>query len=364
MDVYQSFVHSIETIEFLLFFWIVLNLVAHVFVYMKVQNHNFSLLEEKRDFFGLSKLSVLSILFGTMSLILLLLLLSLSTFSVYATSVDSVYVQDKIEGVTVRETMYISLINNTLSEIVFGLPVDVTDITLEGKSVASQNGTVNIPLSCTSCNITISFTLKGAVTQESSDTRVYSRTMNVPGQPRLLNYDVYLPTGAYVRSTMQNPAIVPVQTAISTDGENIVLHWSRTNPQLPEQYVIRYLSSEPISGGAITLLTELTEWPVWILLILLFGIGIVLGALIQRHLREPLSQSLPFVPASLLSSDELIIIRALRQNPLDQKELGKQLNWSKSKVSAIMTGLERKGIIKREKLGRKFKAELIKAVEE
>ncbi len=358
LQVYQSSLQSIETIAFLYDSGIVLNALSPVLGHMKVQNHYGKMLVKQNALRLLSRTFLFFILF------------ILCTLFVHATIVDGVIVQDTIEGVAVHETMSILLINNTLREISFGLPQGVTSITVDGKSAVATNGTVNIPLSCDSCNITLGFTLNDAVKSSGTDTQIYSRTMNAPGQPRMLSYELHLPAGAFIRSTEQDPAIVPVQTAISTDGERIVLRWLRTNPQLPEQYVIRYMTTEPSNVGAATLLTEFSEWVVWVLMCITLVIGVVLGLFLPQNMRKKSTQTISssssstVIPASLLSSEELIIIRALRGKPLDQKELGKQLGWSKSKVSAIMTGLERKGIIKREKLGRKFKAELIKDVEE
>ena len=75
------------------------------------------------------------------------------------------------------------------------------------------------------------------------------------------------------------------------------------------------------------------------------------------------------IPSSLLSPDEKIVIELLKQkdaknNPVNQKEIGKELNWSKSKVSAILTNLDYKKLIEKEKFGRNYKVKLIKEVSE
>ena len=49
---------------------------------------------------------------------------------------------------------------------------------------------------------------------------------------------------------------------------------------------------------------------------------------------------------------------------MNQKELVKALDWSKSKVSAIVTNLEYKKIVQREKFGRNYKVELVKEIGE
>ncbi len=359
-QVYQSSLQSIETIGFFNNSGIVLKAVSDVLGHMKVQNHYSKTVE---------KTNVTSVLFRTFAVFFIFVLCA---NAVHATIVDSVIVKDTIEGVAVRETMTIVLTNNTLSNVSFGLPQGVIDITVDGKAVIADNGTIRIPLFCKSCNFTVGFTLQDAVTSSSADVQVYSRTMNAPGKPKSLVYELHLPAGAFIRSTETDPAIVPIQTAISTDGEHIVLRWSRINPQLPEQYVIRYMTTEPNHIGIAMLLTEFSEWIVWVLMGIALVIGILVGLFLPKKLGKSSSKSVVLteqssaktVPSSLLSSDEILIIKALRDKPLDQKELGKQLNWSKSKVSAIMSGLERKEIIKREKLGRKFKAELLKDVEE
>jgi uncharacterized membrane protein len=49
---------------------------------------------------------------------------------------------------------------------------------------------------------------------------------------------------------------------------------------------------------------------------------------------------------------------------MNQKDIGKKLEWSKSKVSAIMTNLEYKKIVEREKIGRNYKVELKKELDD
>ena len=80
--------------------------------------------------------------------------------------------------------------------------------------------------------------------------------------------------------------------------------------------------------------------------VLAMGIGI--GFLFRKKARIKNPPAGEFViPSSLLS----------------QKEVGKSLGWPKSKVSALMTNLERKQIVKRERMGRNYSVELVKDVE-
>jgi predicted transcriptional regulator len=74
------------------------------------------------------------------------------------------------------------------------------------------------------------------------------------------------------------------------------------------------------------------------------------------------------VPSSLLSPDEKVIVGFLKKkdakkSPINQKEIGRELGWSKSKVSAVLSNLYYKKIIDREKFGRNYKVKLVKDVQ-
>jgi uncharacterized membrane protein len=70
------------------------------------------------------------------------------------------------------------------------------------------------------------------------------------------------------------------------------------------------------------------------------------------------------VPASLLTPDEKTIMNLIKENKnqIRQREVVKILDWSKSKVSAVVSNLEYKKIVRREKFGRNYQIELVKDI--
>ena len=116
------------------------------------------------------------------------------------------------------------------------------------------------------------------------------------------------------------------------------------------------------------IITEFSEFAVWIIIFFSLSIGLSTGIIIQKYYSKKFVEikDIPYIPSSLLSPDEKKIISLLKDHnrKMGQKEIGKQLNWSKSKVSAIMSNLQYKEIIKKEKIGRNYNVELLKEVSE
>ncbi|HIH24462.1 TPA: hypothetical protein HA251_05490 [Candidatus Woesearchaeota archaeon] len=286
--------------------------------------------------------------------------------NVDAMVVSDVTIDDTLEQDAVRETITVDLENNTLPAIKFSLPEGARDVVVNGRRVDPVNGSVDIALSCIRCSFSIVYVLPGVVVVEGPDLRSFSRTLNLPASPENMDYLLRLPEGSTVSAIGSEPSIVPSPTELRTDGQRIIVRWTRSHPALPERYFVRY-SDDAAAHEEGSFLSELLEWPVWVLIGVALAIGIAAGMGAQRHLHERFreDESLPFVPYKLLSPDERIVVKLLEaQDVIDQKEVGKRLSWSKSKVSAIMTGLEHKEVVSREKVGRNYKVKLEKAIKE
>lgn len=281
-----------------------------------------------------------------------------------AATIDRAFVHDRLspDG-SLEETITVSLSGNTASSLPLLLPSGALGVRVEGQPVVVENGTVSIPLSCSSCNVTVSYRLEGVASDLGGDVHALERTLQFPASPALLSYKVFLPPGYVVAPSPNDPPVVPAQASFSSDGEHIIVEWTQSSPQLPQRYFIRYDGHE--ASESVALGNELSEWPVWLLIGILFLVGVALGALIYHvRYRRTLDDEIPYVPASLLSPDEKSLLSQLRSGAkTHQKELGKALGWSKSKVSAVITNLDHKGIVRREKVGRSYVVELIKEIE-
>jgi uncharacterized membrane protein len=90
-------------------------------------------------------------------------------------------------------------------------------------------------------------------------------------------------------------------------------------------------------------------WWILIIAILLVAAGIIFSLYHKTNLRNTVKDT--------LSEDENKIIDLLRKSDMKQKEIARQLNFSKSKMSKITRRLEEKNLIERTPL---FKTNIIK----
>jgi len=284
--------------------------------------------------------------------------------SAYSATLESVSIKDTLSlDHSLEETIFLSLSDNTQNSFLLTLPSEAHNVLVAGKPAIVSQGSVDVPLACAACKVNISYQLPNAVINKGETQNLYQRTLDLPLQAKLLSYEVWLPEGTSVQDQAEGPAIVPLPSVVKTDGKHIIIAWTEANPALPKNYLVRF-SEEPLENPE--LLNELTEWPIWALVITFLIIGIAIGITWHAHYHKRHRETeLPYVPASLLSPDEKIILALIKKNSgkMAQKEIGKQLNWSKSKVSAIMTALEHKQIVKREKSGRNYSVTLQKEVE-
>lgn len=282
-----------------------------------------------------------------------------------AQSINKVLITDTLStGGKLTETLIISITDNNRTEFIFSLPDNSDNITVNNVYIGNNNS-LNIPLACKTCEIDISYSLNNVIKLSGSDL-VFSRTLNFPDSPLNMNYSMILPQGYLVDQSGNNsidPSIVPSPSSIVTNGKNIQINWNQKNPVLPQIFLVRYKMAPIESKPNYTFL-------IWFALI--FIAGGVAGYFASRHIHLKMPKKLSLnpkayiIPSTLLSPDEKAIIELLKKNKnvMNQKDVVKSLEWSKSKVSAIMTNLDYKKIIEREKHGRNYKVKLIKEISE
>jgi uncharacterized membrane protein len=261
------------------------------------------------------------------------------------------------EDYSLHETLDLTVLNNSADSFEFTLPKGAYEVTLNSVPVSQSNNSIMIPLDCLDCRFTVSYKLDKVSTKEGTSRYSFSRTLNFPKSPAVLEYSVYLPAGYIVDLASQEPPIVPSSSQIDTDGQDIIVRWSYSKPELPQRFYIKYMTSESVGFSDIK--QELGESPVLVIAFMAFMIGGIAGFALMKA-KKPIPQ----VPASVLTPDEKAVIELIRQNgmKMNQKDVVKGLNWSKSKVSAVMTNLESKKMIEREKFGRNYKVTLVRDV--
>lgn len=277
---------------------------------------------------------------------------------VSALTVNSIYLQDSInEDMSFNEVFVINLSNNVDDFFKFSLPIDAQDVKINNVPQKIDNTSLSIPLNCTDCVLKIEYLLRDKIKTDSGDMYLFSRTLDFPIIPANMNYSVKLPIGYIIKAKSGEPSIVPSPSGLSTDGTQIIVSWEQNSPSLPARYYISYSGHEDTEALDQEFRGEFSEWPVIVLCLLFFILGAAGGFFAQRYfVKTKMSDLDKYSPASLLSADEKVILELLKKNhnKMGQKEIGKELGWSKSKVSAIMTNLEYKKVVSREKVGRNY----------
>lgn len=290
--------------------------------------------------------------------------------SSYALSLEEVSIQNIIrEDLSIQEIVTLNIIENEEPSILLSLPPNSYNAKVNDIPTKINQNTLNVPLNCKKCNLTISYTFNNAIKEEKSETLMFSRTIDFPSIPKQMDYVVSIPPAHIIDSIKgkSEPPIVPPASGIETDGKSIIITWSKENPSLPQRYFIKYQSHEGFRESLLGVKEELQEGAVQLLILTSLILGLFIGIVIQSHYSKKYKKrDVSFVPSTLLSPDERIALKLLgkNKNKMNQKEIGKQLNWSKSKVSAIMSNLQYKEIIKKEKFGRNYKVKVIKKIGE
>jgi uncharacterized membrane protein len=278
-------------------------------------------------------------------------------------TIENIIISDHLnEDHSIEESLFIQLKNNTRESFSFTFPENAYSIFMNGKTVIVINNSAQYPLACEKCSLNISYKLDNTI-KKDKDAEIFSRTLNFPKSPVQMEYTVYLTPGYIIEYNPIDPSIVPSETGLKTDGKHIIITWLENSPGLPKRYFVRYKNFEDVSTPSFA--QELTESPVLIIIIMTFVFSVIFGLFLSRFIRKTKKRvELPYVPSSLLNPDEKTIINKLKENKnkMNQKELVKSLDWSKSKVSSIVTNLEYKKIVKREKFGRNYKVELVKEI--
>jgi len=309
-------------------------------------------------------------LFRTIALMSILLIAAAPAFAVV---LKSAVIQDQLKkDLSMTEKINITLSENSDPAFALTLPANSLNIIVNGQNYS--NNSLNISLSCNECQINISYTLDNIIKKEGAKHSFY-RTINFPKIPESQIYTIQMPSGYTINlSDQTSPSVVPKPANISTDGASIIITWKDNKPLLPMQYLVVYYSAEESESFIEALRNDLGHPAIILFCIIILAIGFGIGFFVKKidakkTIKGILSTKVKsfIIPSSLLSPDEKIVVDLLKKknskkNPVNQKDIGKELNWSKSKVSAVLSNLYYKKLIDREKFGRNYKVRLVKEV--
>ncbi len=151
---------------------------------------------------------------------------------------------------------------------------------------------------------------------------------------------VDLPKG-YIISGRVNDSYYPPSGVIGSSGRTIYVSWNMTRPQIGE-YLRFYVYYEPASKTN------------FIYIIAAFLALAILVVVIY------ISRSRSKMILTALSSDEKRVMEMILKNKnIYQRDIVRETGFSKAKVSRILKTFEERGLIKRERRGRKSKIKLV-----
>ncbi len=138
-----------------------------------------------------------------------------------------------------------------------------------------------------------------------------------------LNLRVYLPEGFRVSA---EPSISPLPSSISSDGRRIFLDWKFGDVEEATTFLF-YEGDE--------------DSFIWLFVLLIFvSAGATIGFLV--HKRKSWGSI-----KGVLSKDENLVLDMISRNVSKQKDIARNLGFSKSKMSKVVRKLEEKGLVER-----------------
>jgi len=192
-------------------------------------------------------------------------------------------------------------------------------------------------------NIKITYAIPDSVEVKKND-YVYIKEFVYPNVKNFL-FRIKLPP-AYGINNEDISSIIPEPTYLQSDGKRIIVLWEMKSPSTPMIFKIKYASLIPNNGFNTTILLSLV-----IILIIFISIGLFLFFRSSNNKEQEVK-----IPPSLLSEDEMVICRILKNEggKIKQKKLSSLTGFSKAKITKILSNLEKKELIERQSFGRTF----------
>jgi uncharacterized membrane protein len=182
-----------------------------------------------------------------------------------------------------------------------------------------------------------------------TDTYLFTTTHSLLANVKHFQMALFLPEGYGIAEE----GITPPPTQVDSDGRRVILRWELTEPIPPQLREFRItVFYEPFREYLIVL------YPLAAL------IALLLLFLAYRYLREEgLSlqdyldrKKYVYDKIDILKEDEQEILKLIiEKDGIDQREIQRKTDFSKTKVSKILSELEKRGTIRKEQIGRRNK---------
>lgn len=288
-----------------------------------------------------------------------------------------------IEGFTLKETVTLDIMTSELVEPIEEFTYPVSGV-VENLKVFGNGRPLNSKSEFRSGSTYITAFLIDPIGEDEEFTLQYSydvpRQIDTAGGISILrtahsllvnvkNFEqtVILPEGSVILKDGYSPL-----GDIRSDGRHVVVHWKLNDPIPPEfrtfRIIILYESVTPIPPEP----QDFTSFIPWGLS-LVFGLAFVW--MVYQNRKRPIIKRIP--PngepdisslknrIEILKEDEQKIMEIIIENDgIVQTEIAKITDFSKTKVSKILTELEGRDLVRKEQIGRKNKVFITEKVKE
>lgn len=193
-----------------------------------------------------------------------------------------------------------------------------------------------------------------------NDTYILSTSFPLLANVKRFDLTLRLPEGTGLNDLGVD--VVPAPSEITSDGRAIILRWTASNPTdfrifvryeplpPPEESTTTVTTLAPTSTAPVNsnpLQSEKVQLVLSIFMLLAFIVLMILKLRTRPKLREKIE---------ILKEDEQLILTLVADDDgIAQREIQRKTDFSKTKVSKILAELEKRGVIRKESMGKKNK---------
>ena len=203
-------------------------------------------------------------------------------------------------------------------------------------------------------DITYKFYLDEQITQKET-TYILSTTHSLLANVKTFDFTIALPEGYGITG----PRVSPHTEKFVSDGRRVVIEWNLHEPIPPE---LREFDAIVLYEN---LLGEKLPW--WegkenYIYLIITAVVLVASVNLSKRFRKKKQTKNKI---DILKEDEQAIMRLiLEKDGIDQREIQRETDFSKTKVSKILSELEKRRVIRKEQAGRRNKIFLTKELKE
>jgi|GEM_PF-6357807 len=192
-------------------------------------------------------------------------------------------------------------------------------------------------------NIRIEFEVNGLIAKAGED-YIFSALFSPPKYTSSFLISLTLPEGTSLSKKIEEgAAVAPLPKNVKSDGKSIILEWE---PSPKEKFAVFVQYSKNIEKSSLALYAASA--------FLLFSV--VLLIYFAKRKRPRMEEEAGRTSFDYLKDDEKLVINLVKSAPgITQKKIAEATNYSESKISKVIAELEKRGIVRTEKVGRKKK---------